>query len=267
MLVGSRQLLWNPGGRGTVLEVEMTPETGLYIRFMCNAVENTPVKVSWGDHCESEFAYTNRDVSPDHTFADYGRYKIVFEGARSIGFRNLDGEAHYPYDAAILSYVDYSGLITGSRSGAFKRAANLKRFIAPSLTGYGQRDLAYCPNLEEVVTPLANYFYDGVFQSCPKIQTLALGGGTMWSYVFKDCSRLREIRFTSVHQISTQCFSGCPQLMDVWITDKTVEQIKQIAPSGNIVAGYGAKFPWNAPSACRFHGSNGIVLGSGEILR
>ena len=137
MQIASRQIVWNEGGRGTVVEVEMTPATGLYIRFMCNAAEGRPVMVSWGDGSKSEHVFTTHDISSDHRYAAYGRYRIVFEGARSIGLRNLDGEAQYSYDAAIVSYVDYSGLITGSRSGAFKRAVNLERFIAPNLTGFG----------------------------------------------------------------------------------------------------------------------------------
>ena len=263
MLKASKVCLWKEAGRGTVVEVEMTPATGLYIRFMCNALENSPVTVSWGDGSRGEFLYTRNDISAAHTYASYGHYKIVFEGARSLGFRNLDGEAHYSYDAAITSYVDYSGLVTGSRSGAFKRAVNLKRFIAPGLTGFGQRDFAYCPKLQEVQTPRAAYFYDGVFQSCPNIETLTLTGGTMWSYVFKDCTKLREIRFSSVDQISTQCFDGCYELMDIWIANKTVDQIMQRASSGNIEAGYGARFPWNANASCRFHGIDGVVLGNG----
>ena len=51
------------------------------------------------------------------------------------------------------------------------------------------------------------------------------------------------------------------------IDNKTVDQIKQVASSGNIVAGYGAKFPWGAASTCRFHGTDGIVLGNGTIIR
>lgn len=266
MQVASRQHIWQDGGRGTVVEVEMTEATGLYICFRCNASQNMPVTVSWGDGTSSEFLYTTADIVPSHTYGSYGRYKIVFNNVRCIGLRNYDGEPHYSYDAAIISYVDHTGLVTGSRSGAFKRSANLERFIAPALTGFGQRDFAYCPKLKEVVTPLAGYFYDGVFQSCPEIETLDLRGGTMWRYVFKDSTNLREIRFTSVDQIATQCFAGCNRLMDIWIGNKTVEQIKQVAVSGNIVAGYGAKFPWNAPSACRFHGTNGIVLGDGTII-
>ena len=182
MQIASRQVVWNAGGRGTVIEVEMTPETGLYLKFMCNAAEGRPVVISWGDGSRSEHAFTTHDIASDHRYAAYGRYKIVFEGARSIGLRNLDGEAQYSYDAAIVSYVDYSGLITGSRSGAFKRAVNLERFIAPNLTGFGQRDFAYYTKLREVGTPQSAYFYDGTFQGCGEIEKLELVGGTMWRW-------------------------------------------------------------------------------------
>ena len=170
------------------------------------------------------------------------------------------------YDAAIVSYVDYSGLITGSRSGAFKRSINLERFIAPNLTGFGQRDSAYCTKLREVVTPLADYFYDGTFQSCGEIERLELVGGTMWSYVFMGCTKLREIRFSRVDQLSTQCFANCPALTDVWIANKTIAQTKQVDTTGNIIAGYGARFPWNANPSTRFHCIDGIVLGNGTVI-
>ena len=103
MQIASRQVVWNAGGRGTVIEVEMTPETGLYLKFMCNAAEGRPVVISWGDGSRSEHAFTPHDIASDHRYAAYGRYRIVFEGARSIGLRNLDGEAQYSYDAAIVS--------------------------------------------------------------------------------------------------------------------------------------------------------------------
>ena len=53
MLKASKVCLWKEAGRGTVVEVEMTLATGLYIRFMCNALENSPVTVSWGDGSRS----------------------------------------------------------------------------------------------------------------------------------------------------------------------------------------------------------------------
>ena len=31
-------------------------------------------------------------------------------------------------------------------------------------------------------------------------------------------------------------------------------------------AGYGARFPWNANSNCRFHGTDGIVRADGTVL-
>ena len=54
--------------------------------------------------------------------------------------------------------------------------------------------------------------------------------------------------------------------MDIWISDKTIDQIQQKAPVGNIVAGYDAKFPWNASPNCRFHGTDGIVRADGTVL-
>ena len=266
MQIASRQTVWGGAGRGTVIEVEMTPDTGLHIGFIYDLAAGHDVTIDWGDGTKTGRAYTAHLVEDGHTYAAYGRYKVVFEGARSIGFRNLDGEAQYSYDAAIVSYVDYSGLITGSRSGAFKKAVNLERFVAPNLTGFGQRDFAYCTKLKEVVTPLSAYFYDGTFQECREIETLTLVGGTMWSYVFKGCAKLREIRFSRVDQLSTQCFANCPALTDVWIANKTIAQTRQEDSSGNIIAGYGARFPWNANASTRFHCSDGIVLGNGTII-
>ena len=66
-----------------------------------------------------------------------------------------------------------------------------------------------------------------------------------------------------VHQFATQDFDHCPNLMDIWISNKTVDQIMQRASSGNIEAGYGARFPWDANASCRFHGIDGVVLGNG----
>lgn len=266
MQIASRQLVWNEGGRGTVVEVDMNPDTGLHLKFRCNAAPDTPVSVRWGDGVETAFPYTPHDIVPEHRYAAYGRYKVVFEGVRSVGLRNLDGETQYSFDNAIISVVDHSGLVTGSRSGAFKRSANLERYVAPNLTGFGQRDFAYCTKLREVVAPQAAYFYDGTFQECRELETLDLVGGTMWSYVFKGCTKLREIRFSRVDQLSTQCFANCPALMDIWIANKTIAQTMQVAPSENIIAGYGARFPWNANPLCRFHGTDGIVLGNGTII-
>lgn len=54
--------------------------------------------------------------------------------------------------------------------------------------------------------------------------------------------------------------------MDIWISGKTVDQIKQVASGGNIKSGYGATFPWSANAGCRFHGDDGIVLGNGTVV-
>jgi hypothetical protein len=128
----------------------------------------------------------------------------------------------------------------------------------------GQRDFAYCSKLKEVVIGKNEIYYDGTFQYCSSLEKFTtLKSGVCWSYVWQGCTSLRELNLGDVHQFATQDFDRCPNLMDIWISNKTVDQIMQRASSGNIEAGYGARFPWNANASCRFHGIDGVVLGNG----
>ena len=267
MQIASRQTLWNGGGRGTVLEVNMTPATGLYIKFVYCSVKDRPFVIKWGDGTKTERPYATGDLTVNHTYPAYGKYKIVAEGCTCIVFRVLDGQPQYSYDAAITSFIDYSGQITGSRSAAYKKAVNLERFIAPNAAWIGQRDFAYCAKLKEATLGNVGIHYDGSFQYCTSLEKFTtINTGCCWSYVWQGCSKLRELRLGNVTQFATQDFDQCPLLTDIWIDGKTVEQIKGVASEGNIAHGYGAVFPWNANSNCRFHGANGIVLGNGTII-
>ena len=268
MQIASRQPMWKGGGRGTVIEVEMTPATGLYIRFVYCPTPGKPLAVKWGDGEKTELPNAPGDSEVDHLYAAYGKYKIVVDGCCNIVFRVLDGQPAYPYDAAITSFVDYSGQITGSRSAAYQNAVNLERFIAPNASWIGQRDFAYCSKLKEAVLGDVCIHYDGSFQYCTSLEKFTtVNTGCCWSYVWQGCTRLRELRLGNVSQFATEDFDDCPNLMDIWIADKTVEQIIGTAPDGNIEHGYGAEFPWCANASCRFHGTNGIVLGNGTIIR
>ena len=268
MQIASRQCLWNDSaGGGTVIIVEMTPETGLYLKFCFNAADGRDVRIRWGDGSGDDIGFATGDMTCGHTYAKHGRYTIIFQGAKSIGFRNLDGQSQYSYDAAILSLVDLSGDIIGSRSAAFKRASNLERFVAPNCRWMGQRDFAYCTSLKEVVIGRNEICYDGTFQYCTSLEKYTTETtGTCWSYVWQGCTKLRELKLGSVSQFATRDFYDTPNLMDIYISDKTIDQIQQKASSGNIVAGYNAKFPWGANSNCRFHGTDGIVRADGTVL-
>ena len=264
MQIASRQCLWNEGGTGTVVVVEMTPTTGLRFGFAYKMPTNTPSRIEWGDGDKTERAWASGDQFAEHTYRSYGRYKIKVFGFCSIGLRFLDGQPQYSYDAAVISVVDYCGQLTGSQSGGFKRAVNLERFIAPNCRWMGQRDFAYCTKLKTVIIGDNSIYYDGTFQNCSSLVDFQTQRSwTCWSYVWQNCSSLTELKLGDVNQFATQDFSGCTNLQDIWIANKTVDQIKQVASSGNIVAGYGARFPWGAPSTCRFHGTDGIVLGNG----
>jgi len=268
MQVASRQVVWNAGGRGTVIEVEMTPTTGLYIKFFTGNERKEPFTVSWGDGSGTQtFVFDGHYHEVEHSFRTYGRYRIVFTNITNVGFRWLDGQPHYAYDAAILSIVDYAGTLTGAHSGAFSRCENLERYIAPNNRGCGQRPFAYCTKLKEVQLGECGIHYDGSFQGCSALEKFTtVSTGCCWSYVWEGCTKIRELRLGAVEQFATRDFNNTPNLMDIWIGDKTVDQIRQVAPSGNIVAGYGAMFPWNANPLCRFHGTDGIVLGNGTVI-
>lgn len=268
MQIASRQVVWNEGGRGTVVEVKMTPATGLYIRFLVRTVNLDPFSVAWGDGAREDFRHSAGNIYVDHAFAEYGRYRILFDHVRGLGLRHLDGLSQYSYDAAPVSIVDYSRLIDEVPSGSFKKAVNLERFIAPNAQWIGQRPFAYCSKLKDVRLGKVFIHYDGSFQHCTSLERFETEStGQCWSYVWEGCTKLRELRLGPVSQFATRDFADTPNLADVWISDKTVEQIMQVAPSGSIVAGYGAKFPWGASPGCRFHGTNGTVLGNRTVVR
>lgn len=267
MQIASRQPLWREGGRGTVIEVEMTPATGLKFQLAVHYTKDQSLLVDWGDHTMTERAYADGDQLVPHVYARYGKYKIVVFGVRSVGLRFLEGQAQYPYDAAVLSVVDYEGQITSSQSAAFKRAVNLERYICPNCTWQGQRDFAYCTKLKEVKIGRNTICYDGTYQFCTSLVRYSTkSANTCWSYVWQGCTRLRELRLGTVNQLASDDFDQCPSLTDIWIDNKTVEQIKQVAGTGNIKSGYKSDFPWGANPGCRFHGTNGIVLGDGTIV-
>ena len=270
MNLASKVAQWASEGKvGTHVDVELTASTGRTLRFYTRFHAEHGGAVDWGDGSPvQEIPYVPGEGNYiSHTFASYGNYTIVFKDLRGIGFRYLDGQAQGNYDDSVLSVVDYSGRLEDAPSACFKYATRLKRFIAPNLRWMGQRSFAYCSNLEEVRLGKVYIHYDGSFQYCPKLVKFATEStGTCWSYVWMGCTALRELRLGSVKQFATQDFYSCPNLMDIYISDKTIAQVKQIASEGNIVAGYGARFPWYANDACRFHCSDGIVLANGTII-
>jgi len=268
MQIASKQPLWDEGGSGVDVVVNMTPETGLFIHFITGNERGEPCTVKWGDGSAAEtFVAPNVYQRIEHTYPAYGIYKVRFKNISNIGFRWLDGQESCRYDPAIVSVVDKAGTLTGAHSGAFTRCENLERYVAPNNRGCGQRPFAYCTKLKEAVLGNCGIHYDGSFQGCTSLETFTtVNTGCCWSYVWKDCTKLRELKLGSVNQFATQDFQNTPLLKDIWISDRTVDQIKQVASSGNINSGYGARFPWGACTDCRFHGTDGIVLGNGTRI-
>ena len=67
MQIASRQIVWNEGGRGTVVEVEMTPTTGLRLRFLVRAINQDAFSVAWGEGKREDVAYRTGDIYVEHT--------------------------------------------------------------------------------------------------------------------------------------------------------------------------------------------------------
>lgn len=165
-MIGTKQTFWKKSARtDTEVVLRMTSYTGLTITFAMRFVDDyRDFTVCWGDGTTEIHSYAgNVNYYITHTYSSYGTYVMQFYGVKSIGFRYLDGQAQYNYDAAPISVVDYSGLLTEAASGAFKNAVNLVKFIAPNAQWMGQRSFAGCVSLKEVEIGPCLIYYDGTF--------------------------------------------------------------------------------------------------------
>lgn len=270
MDLASKVAQWAAEGKvGTHVDIELNSSTGRTLRFYVRFHAGQGGSVDWGDGSSVQtIPYASGEANyVSHTFPNFGNYTIVFRNLRGIGFRYLDGQSQGNYDDSVLSVVDYSGRLEDAPSACFKYATRLKRFIAPNLRWMGQRSFAYCSELEEVRLGKVYIHYDGSFEHCSKLVKFSTEStGTCWSYVWMGCTALKELRLGTVKQFATLDFANTPALMDIYISGKTVAQVMQVAPEGNIVAGYNATFPWGANGETRFHCKDGIVLGNGTRI-
>lgn len=249
-------------------KIVLNDTTGRTIRFLIRFRGTESASIDWGDGSPLvPIPYTTGDVYVSHAYPINGPYTIYLYNVKGFGFRPLDGQSQYAYDNALISVVDHSGKMEDIPSGAFKRATKLERLITPAVRWVGQRVCAYCSSLREVRLGDVTIHYDGSFQYCPALEKFETRTtGTCWSYVWQGCTKLTTLDLGTVKQFATQDFANCPNLMDITIADKTIDQVRQTAPEGNIIAGYGARFPWSAPATCRFHCTDGIILANGTII-
>lgn len=270
MLIAAHHAFMKGGkhNSGTHVKIEMTESTGLYINFYVHPVANKNIKIDWGDGSTDTIPYQNSDVQINHTYAHAGKYLIVFHGARDVGLRVLNSSASIKYATAVLSVIDYSGDISGSRSGAYKGCTNLKCYIAPEVRSFGEADFYGCTNLETVVVkdPAGPGYYDQVFYNCSSLKNFTVdysNSGTRaaqcWHNVWNGCSSLVKLRLGNINQFGNNDFSGCTSLTDVYIDNHTAQEIKN-----NFGKSYA--FPWGANSSVKFHGTDGYVLGDGTIV-
>lgn len=268
MQAASRQCMWGPGGGVTEIGIDTTGVAYPVIDLYVGGYAGTNVVIDWGDGMERTRVAATEPALVQHVFMGRKKFTMRVRNLRCVGLRKLDSSAHERSEPLVRSVVDKSGRLTSSMSGAFKYCANLTRFVAPNCAWLGQRDFAGCTSLEEVVLGKAGVCYDGTFEYCTKLAKFsAEAARTCWRYVWRGCSSLAELKLGDVDQLSDDDFAGMPALRDVRISNRTVDQIRQAAPSGNIAGGYGSSFPWGANASCRFHGKDGYVLGDGTVVR
>ena len=151
MQLASRQCLWKDTGLGVEVVLDMTNETGRYIKFLVDAIDrDKPVVIQWGDGTSPEKIDCPEDrTAVEHTYAANGRYRVLFQNIGRIMLRWLDGHPQYNYDNSVISIVDQVGILTGFNSGAFKSSTRLEQVIAPAANDVGQRPFAYCTSLKK----------------------------------------------------------------------------------------------------------------------
>lgn len=106
------------------------------------------------------------------------------------------------------------------------------------------------------VTAVGDYAFYGAEEmesiSLPKVVTIG-------AYAFSTCGKFTngsmELYFPSIEEIGYSAFQNTP-ISEVRMPNKTAEGIKSMA-----------NFPWGAPAACRFIGSDYTVMGDGTIVQ
>ena len=240
--------------------------------------------VDWGDGSSLETrtwsttANTHFD-NISHTYPAYGDYTMVITGvlSGSFGIRTGDSSTHYNYEKAILSIIDYDNVVMEGGSGVFKYCTNLTTVITPATLAYGQGDFQGCTSLQTFVGGCPGIYYDSVFNGCTNLSSFTVNYDTMlpiweelnvnlstrsctcWHNVWNGCSSLTELNLGHITQIGNSDFANCPNLTDVYITNRTTTEIKNSFGKSYIL-------PWGAASTVKFHGTDGYVLGDGTIV-
>ena len=156
------------------------------------------------------------------------------------------------------------------RDLAFYNCSSLSEFSASNLKLIDYMGLTNC-DLVDVSIPSVEKIGAGAFSGNIHLQTLSLPSivylgyevfGEIKQFVLNSNPSLNEDGSRSAYTYVTVA-QQCSALTDIYMTQYTVEQI------GHIKKEEGSDvecFPWGAPSTCRFHGSDGYVLGSGEVV-
>lgn len=129
-------------------------------------------------------------------------------------------------------YIDAN--VTSLRFGAFASCVNLTKVSLPNCTQImGNYMFFTAANLEEISLPnVISGTFSSTFRGCPKLKTIdlrSLGGATLKTYCFRNCSSLETLIFggTEINTIiDTSVLYGTPETMSIYVPDNLVDAYK-----------------------------------------
>jgi len=268
MQLASRQCLWKSGSGAVEIGVDAACAAYPVIDLYVEGHPGRNVLIDWGDGTERTSVAAPQPTLVQHIFMGRRAFSVLVRDLRAVGVRKADSAAHERSEPLVTSVDDPGGLLTGSMPGAFRYCANLRRFRAPACASLAGNDFAECTSLEEVVLGRVGVCGDGAFRDCASLASFsAKAMRACGRDVWRGCSSLEVLDLGDVDQLSAGDFADAPNLREIRIANRTVDQIRQAAASGNVAGGYGAAFPWGASAACRFLGRDGYALGDGTAVR
>ena len=170
----------------TYMYMEFTPITGKSPTLYINKTDTTALVIDWGDGT-IETNSTNGNITLNHTYTNYGRYRILMgypgynvfwkigHGTSSTTFFGDTGNTYSP----CLKGLYIGGNISTIQNYGLSDCYNLKKLTMPTLMStLDNYCFKNCYLLPFVITPyFATLVNAGVFQNCYSLSNIILSAG------------------------------------------------------------------------------------------
>lgn len=236
MQVASKSLLWGGSLPKDVTVLILRTKPGAMSAMLCVgdlAPGSVGVTVDWGDGTREEYEDLNGRT---HTYTKAGDFKVkISDDISSLGYTEASpAQAHYR--DMLIELVQLGSKVKKIAEYGFNNCHNMRGVMnLPNVDYIESYAFGTTLGITDYILPSmrtleADSFYFGSSPTRMYIDNATYVSGSFWEYYG-------------------------PNLTDMFIRGKTCEEIKAMG-----------EFPFMAGAGVRFHGSDGIVLGSGEIL-